>query len=103
MSPPEVVFELLLQTLQLSEFELGDLQSVPAIGGSDDSGVHQLQDRALAEEVARGASPSTLLSEEALQEVGGANHPAVAGWALQLGNARSRPLGDEKKLLTQLP
>ena len=43
--------ELVADRLQLTPLELADLDPPPAIRGPDDGGVHQLQDRPLAEGV----------------------------------------------------
>src|SRR3989442_4927636 len=58
--------ELVADRLQLTLLELADLDPPPAIRGPDDGGVHQLQDRPLAESVRDDLRPPAFFEEEAL-------------------------------------
>ena len=63
---------------QLPLLELPDGDAAPAVGGPDHRRVHKLQDRALAERVRDDLGAPPLFQEEALEEIGGADHLAVA-------------------------
>jgi hypothetical protein len=55
------VIEFLAKGPQLAVLELADLDRAPAIGGPDNSGVHQLQDRPFAEGVRNDLGPAAML------------------------------------------
>src|SRR5262245_5755273 len=81
------VVELLADGPELSLLELADLDPAPAVGGPNDRGVHQLQDRPLAERMWDDLRPPALVQEEALKEVGGPHHPAMAEREAQVRDA----------------
>src|SRR6516162_8664372 len=83
----EVLVDLLTDCLELALFELGDADAAPAFGGADQCRIDQLQDGALAEGMRDHLGAPPLLAKQPLQQVGGANRPAVAEWETQLRDA----------------
>src|SRR2546426_12103502 len=79
--------ELVAHRLQLTLLELADLDPPPAIRGPDDGGVHQLQDRPLAEGVRDDLRPPAFFEEEALEQVRRADHAAMPQRKAQVRNA----------------
>src|SRR5260221_12116275 len=81
------VVELLANSIELSPFELSDCNSPPSFTGADQSRLHQLQHRTLAEEVRHHLGAAALLPEQALEQVGGADHLAMIERKAQLSDA----------------
>jgi hypothetical protein len=78
----------------LTLLELADLDPAPALGGTDECGIHQLQNGALAKGMRDDLGASPLLAEQPLEQIGGADRPAVAERKLQMREAR-REVGIE--------
>ena len=79
---------------QLSLLELPDGDAAPAVGGPDHRRVHELQDRALAERVRTDLGAPPLLQEEALEEIGRADHLAVAQREAKMRDAGLEVVGE---------
>ena len=83
----EVCIELGLDCPELTLLELGDTDAAPAFGGADQRREHQVQDDALAKGVGDHLGASPLLAKQPLQEVGGADRPAVSQRETQMRDA----------------
>jgi hypothetical protein len=57
--------------------ELANLVATPAISGANDSRVHQLQHRPLAERMRDDLRAPALLEEEPLEQIRGADRPPM--------------------------
>ena len=79
--------EFLANRAELPLLELADRQAAPAVSGADQGGVHELQHRPLAERMRDDFRAPALLEEEPLEEIGGANHLAMAQREAQMGDA----------------
>src|SRR5258708_1397234 len=58
------------------------------LGGANERGVDELQDRALAKGMRDDLGAPAGLAEQALEQIGGANHPAMAKREAQMRDAR---------------
>src|SRR6516225_7369893 len=83
----EVCIELGMDCPQLTLFELGNADATPVFGGADQRRVHQFQDGALAESMRDDLGAPPLLAKQPLQEIGGADRPAMAEREAQMGDA----------------
>src|SRR6516165_2465036 len=84
----KILVDLVADCLQLTLLELADLDPAPALGGTDKCGIHQLQNGALAKAMRDDLGASPLLAEQPLEQIGGADRPAVAERKLQMRDAR---------------
>src|SRR5258707_14412493 len=83
----KVFVDVLSDRLELTLFELGEADAAPAFGGADQRRVHQLQDGALAKSMGDHLGAPPLLAKQPLQEIGGADRPAVAEREAQMRDA----------------
>jgi len=83
----KVFVDLLSDRLELPLFELGEADATPAFGGTDQRRVHRLQEGALAEGMGDHLGAPPLLAKQPLQEIGGADRPAVAEREAQMRDA----------------
>src|SRR5438045_2414632 len=79
---------LLSDCPELTLLELGDPDAAPTFGGADERGIHQLQDRTLAEGMRDDFGAPALLTEQSFQQIGGADRPAMADRETQLRDTR---------------
>src|SRR5438132_1196586 len=80
----EVLVDLLPDCPELTLLELADAETAPAFGGADQRCIHQLQDGALAKSMRDHLGAPPLLAEQPLQQIGGADHAAVAEGEAQM-------------------
>src|SRR4029450_52709 len=80
--------ELLADRPQLTLLELTDGEPAPPVGRADDGGVHELQHRPLPEGMREDLRPASLLEEEPLEQVGGADHAPMTQREAEMGDAR---------------
>src|SRR6516164_7897151 len=83
----KVFVDLVSDCSQLTPFELADADAAPAFGGADQRRVHQLQDGAFAKGMRENFGAPAFLSKQPLQEIGGADRPAMAKREAQMRNA----------------
>jgi len=65
------------QGVELAPLEGGDPDRAPTFGGAEYRAEHQLEHRLLAEGVGDDLQSEPFLDEQSLEEVGGADRPAV--------------------------
>jgi hypothetical protein len=82
------VVEFFAERAQLALLQLANLDPAPALGGADDSRAQKLRHRPLAESMGTDLRSAALFEEESLEEVGGADHAAMAEWEAQMRDAR---------------
>jgi hypothetical protein len=80
--------ELVTNGDQLSALEFGYAQAAPAFSRSDQGGIHQLEYGALAKSVRDDLGASPFLTEQPLEQVGGADRPPMREWEAEMRNAR---------------
>jgi hypothetical protein len=83
----ESLSELLPGCSKLTLLELADADAEPAFGGANQCRIDQLQDGPLTEGVRDDLGASWLLAEQPLQEIGGADRPAMAEREAQIRDA----------------
>src|SRR5436190_8609967 len=83
----KVVVDLLSDRLELTLLEFTDADAAPAFGATDQRRIHQLQDGALAKSMWDDFGAPALLAKQALQEIGGADRPAVSEREAQMRDA----------------
>ncbi len=81
------MIEFLSDGLHLTALEVGDPDRPPAFGGADHGAEHELEDRLLAEGVGDDRQAPSLLDEQTLHQVGGADRPAVVDGQAQVRDA----------------
>src|SRR5207245_10535229 len=79
--------EFLADRAQLTLLELAHREAAPAVGRADDGRIHELQHGALPESVRDDLRAPALLEKEPLEQICGANHPAMAGWEAEMSDA----------------
>ena len=79
---------------QLPLLELPDGDAAPAVGRPDHRRVHELQDGALAKRVRDNLGAPPLFQEEALEEIGRADHLAVAQGKAEMRDAGLEVVGE---------
>jgi hypothetical protein len=86
--------EFVADRRQLTLVELGYPEPTPALGGTDQCRIHQLEHGALAEGMRDHLGPPALLAEQPLEQVGGMDRTPVREREAQMGNAGcAAPLG----------
>ena len=68
--------------------ELAELDPAPALGRTDQSGIHQLQNGTLAKGMRDHLGAPPRLAKQPLEEIGGADRAAVAERKLEMRDAR---------------
>ena len=84
----EIVVDFVAYCRQLAALELGNADAAPSFGGANERGVDQLQDSALAKGMRDHLGASAGLAKQSLEQIGGADHPAMAEREAQMRNAR---------------
>jgi len=82
-----VLVDLFTDCPDLVLFELADADAASAFGGADQRRIYQLQDGALAESMRDDLGAPAFLAKQWLQQIGGADRPAMAEWEAQIRNA----------------
>src|SRR6516165_1173946 len=83
----EVFVDLVTDCLELTLLELADPDAAPAFGSADQRCVHQLEDGALTESMRDHLSAPPFLAKQSLQQIGGADRPAMAEWEPEMRDA----------------
>src|SRR5205814_10569142 len=83
-------FEFLANRVQLALHELADQDAAPAVGGSDDGRVHELQDRPLAERMRDDLGPALLVADQPLEPIRDADDTAMPKRKPGVRDARRR-------------
>ncbi len=81
------LIELLSDGSYLPTLELGDRDRAPALGGANERAEHHLQDGVLAKGIGDDLETTTLLNEQALKQIRGADRSAVCDGESQVRNA----------------
>src|SRR6516164_4164226 len=74
----KILVDLVSDCLQLTLLELADLDPAPALGRTDECGIHQLQNGPLAKGMRDHLGAPPFLAEQPLEQIGGADRPAYA-------------------------
>ena len=78
--------------------ELGNGDTAPALGGANERGIHQ--DGALAESVRDDLGAPPFLAEQPLEQIGGADRPAMAEREAQMRDAGLVGFAYQARVLT---
>src|SRR5437899_3992148 len=95
--------EFLADRAQLTLLELAHREAAPAVGRADDGRIHELQHGALPESVRDDLRAPALLEKEPLEQICGANHPAMAEWEAEMSDAGVEVIAEALHHCGQLP
>ena len=80
--------ELVADGSQLATFEFGHAQAAPALGPSDERGIHQLEHGTLVQGMRDDFGAPPFLAEQSLEQIGGSDRAPVRERKTQMGYAR---------------
>src|SRR5881296_3903696 len=95
--------EFIADRAQLTLLELAHREAAPAVGRADDGRIHELQHGALPESVRDDLRAPALLEKEPLEQICGANHPAMAEWEAEMSDAGVEVIAEALHHCGQLP